>query len=314
MTARFWKDWALPLALGGGVGGYLLFAKTPALAGASAALGPWCAKALPACLFLTLLATFSRVDYRRLRPRGWHWAVLGAQAAATSALAAAAWASGGGRKAVLEAALACVIAPCATAMPVVAAKLGGDLAQTTAFTLMSSLAAALAIPAVFPLLEPGSGATFWGTAGAILGRLSGVLLLPLALGAVIRHGWGAGRRWFEAHPDLGFRFWCASLALTAGLTAKNVLRGGADGWTLAAIAGVSAAAAAGQFAAGRVVGRRFGEPVCAGQGMFQKNTGLAIWITSVYLSPAASIGAGCYVLWQNLVNAWQLRRAPERAG
>ncbi|MBP5788044.1 MAG: transporter, partial [Kiritimatiellae bacterium] len=54
------------------------------------------------------------------------------------------------------------------------------------------------------------------------------------------------------------------------------------------------------------VGRAFGETVCAGQAMFQKNTGLAIWISHTHLSPVASIGDGCYVLWQNFINAVQL--------
>ena len=45
--------------------------------------------------------------------------------------------------------------------------------------------------------------------------------------------------------------------------------------------------------------------------MFQKNTSLAIWIAYMYLTPEASIGAGCYVLWQNIINSyelWQHRR------
>ena len=31
-----------------------------------------------------------------------------------------------------------------------------------------------------------------------------------------------------------------------------------------------------------------------------------IWVTSTYLSPAASIAPGCYMLWQNVVNSWQI--------
>ena len=51
--------------------------------------------------------------------------------------------------------------------------------------------------------------------------------------------------------------------------------------------------------------------VNAGQALFQKNTGLSIWVAYMYLSPVASIGAGCYVLWQNIINSleiWAARR------
>ena len=51
-----------------------------------------------------------------------------------------------------------------------------------------------------------------------------------------------------------------------------------------------------------------GEEVNAGQGLFQKNTGLAIWVAYIYLSPVASIGAGFYVLWQNIINSIEISR------
>jgi len=308
---RFLKNRALPVAIGTGAGAYLLFSLTPALAGAAETLGPWCGRALPASLFLTLFATFSKVDFRQLRPRAWHGALLLVQLAATGGLAWAAsrlpaGGTGWWSRPVAEAALVCVIAPCATATPVVTAKLGGDLTQATAFTLLSSMAASLAIPAVFPALEPGTGMTFGSTSAAILGKLAPVLLLPLALGAWVRHGGGRLRRWMDARPDLGFHCWCVSLALTSGITVRNLLRSEAGAATLAAVAAASLATAALQFAVGRRVGRAFGVPVCAGQGLFQKNTGLAIWISHAHLSPVASVGAGFYVLWQNFINAWEL--------
>ena len=63
-----------------------------------------------------------------------------------------------------------------------------------------------------------------------------------------------------------------------------------------------------QFALGRYVGRRYGDPVSGGQGLGQKNTILAIWMAQVYLNPLASIAPASYVLWQNLINSWQLWR------
>jgi len=70
-----------------------------------------------------------------------------------------------------------------------------------------------------------------------------------------------------------------------------------------------------QFLIGRGVGRWLGEEVNAGQGLFQKNTALSIWVAYMYLNPVASVGAGCYVLWQNIINSfeiWQDRKQKMR--
>ena len=37
-----------------------------------------------------------------------------------------------------------------------------------------------------------------------------------------------------------------------------------------------------------------------------ENTILAIWMAQVYLNPLSSIAPASYVLWQNIINSWQL--------
>ncbi|MCD8186314.1 MAG: transporter, partial [Rikenellaceae bacterium] len=49
-----------------------------------------------------------------------------------------------------------------------------------------------------------------------------------------------------------------------------------------------------------------GDPVSAGQALMQKNTVLAIWMSQIYLSPVASVGPAAYILWQNVLNSYQL--------
>jgi BASS family bile acid:Na+ symporter len=66
-----------------------------------------------------------------------------------------------------------------------------------------------------------------------------------------------------------------------------------------------------QFAIGRFVGRHFGSTIESGQALGQKNTAFAIWISNVYLNPLSSVGPGCYILWQNIINSlelWQHRK------
>ena len=57
---------------------------------------------------------------------------------------------------------------------------------------------------------------------------------------------------------------------------------------------------------GKRVGQHYGERLSAGQAWGQKNTVLAIWMAYTYLQPLSSVGPGSYVLWQNLINSYQL--------
>ena len=298
-----------------GVTCYLLFAYTPALDGAAAVLGPLFEKLLPLSIFLTLFVTFSKVDFHLMRLRRWHFSILALQLLLISVLVASILfllpsltgeGSGVGPRLLLEALLICVIAPCASASPVVTAKLGGDLTQMTTFVLLSSAIASLLIPLVFPLIEPHEGATFVSAFLVILQRLAAVLLLPLLFGAVVRHWVRPLYLWFLRTPDLGFYLWSFSLAITAGITMRNILNSAATAMMLVAIAVGSLVISVVQFGIGRAVGTRLQRPVCCGQAMFQKNTGLAIWIAYTYLTPIASIGAGCYVLWQNIINSVEI--------
>ena len=308
---RFLKQWTLPLAIATGTGGYLLFANVLWLSEAAAVAGPVCEAALPSVLFVTLLVTFSKVDFSQMQPVRWHMVVLTAQLVLAGLLLWCVLLLGNGRRElrmVAEAVLVCVIAPCASAAPVVTCKLGGNLTRMTTFTLLSSVVMAVLIPLVFPLLEQAEG----GDAGfvvlllSILKRMATVLLLPLLLGAVVRHRVESLYRWLIRTPDIGFYCWCVALAITSGITVKNIVNSHAGTSLLCAIAVCSLVLAVVQFGIGRWIGRYTGDHICTGQAMFQKNTGLAIWIAYTYLNPLSSIGAGCYVLWQNIINSLEL--------
>lgn len=56
----------------------------------------------------------------------------------------------------------------------------------------------------------------------------------------------------------------------------------------------------------KIAGRYFNDYIACGQGFGQKNTLLAIWVAYTYLSPVISIAPSSYILFQNIVNSWQL--------
>ena len=107
-------------------------------------------------------------------------------------------------------------------------------------------------------------------------------------------------------PNLSFYTWAVCLSITTGSTVKNIVHSEATITLLAAIAVSTLLLCVVQFVIGRAIGHRLGEKINAGQALFQKNTGLSIWVSYMYLSPIASIGAGCYVLWQNIINSLEL--------
>ena len=307
---KFIKEWTLPCAIVTGTVLYFLFALTPSLSEAGDHFGALFDQLFPFCVFLTMFTTFSKVNFHKMRLRRWHLTLTLTQLLLIALLTSSIimFVEDYELKLLLEAMLTCVIAPCATAAPVVTGKLGGDINSMTTYTLTSSLLCSLTIPTVFPMLEKVEGVTFLSSMLTILEKISIVLLLPLALGYIVRHYIGLLYRFILRHPNLSFYFWGLSLSITSGITVKNIYHSESSYPILLLIAFLSFFVCIVHFLIGRRAGRHFQEPTTCTQGMFQKNTAMAIWVSYMYLSPIASIGAGCYVLWQNIINSWEIAK------
>ena len=310
---QFLKDWTLPVAIATGTVVYLTFHWVPQLGEAADFFGPIIDTIFPLMVFCTLFSTFCRVDFHQMRPHRWQFGVLLAQLLLVAlnvwiifCVEANPW-----QKILWESVLTCIIGPAATAAPVITAKIGGNINTMTAFVVLSSFASALMIPAVFPLLERGVGLDFWSAFLIILEKLAMVLVLPLALGWFMQH---YARRLCDrivSIPDLSFYLWAVQLSVTSGVTVRNIVHCEAGLPLLSMIALLSLALCFVLFLIGRSVGCHLGEEINSGQASFQKNTALSIWVAYAYLNPVASVGAGCYVLWQNIINSlelWEYRR------
>ena len=328
---RFLKDWTLPVSIAVGTVSYLTFNYVPALDEAGDWLGSVFDVLFPVSVFMTLFVTFCKVDFHEMRPHCWHAGILVAQLLLITVTVALAWSSDNSQlltlnsklstlnsqlstlnsKLFYEALLTCIIGPSASAAPVVVGKLGGNISTMTTYTLISSLASALLIPLVFPMLEPAAGITFMEAFLIILEKVSYVLLLPLVLGWMMQHYLKRLCAWIVSMPDLSFYCWAFSLSITTGITVKNIVHSTAPVMLLGLIAVATFVLCWIQFGIGRGIGRLLGEEVNSGQALFQKNTALSIWVAYMYLNPVSSIGAGCYVLWQNIINSfelWQYRK------
>jgi len=303
------KDWTLPFAILTGTAVYLIFYFLPSLDAAGDFLCPIIMDIFPCMVFLVLFTTFCKIDFRRMRPVRWHLWVLMAQIIMTAVLVVMikVFFNEGTSKLMCEGVLMCIIGPTAAAAAVVTAKIGGDITSMTAYTLMSSVLSAIIIPLTFPLIEDVGGMSFIGASVMILRKVMLILVAPLLISWIVRHYLPNVLHWILSRPNLSFYLWCFCLTITTGVTVRNIVHSNAPILVLVLMSLMSLAICVFQFALGRRLGRRYGRSIDSGQALGQKNTAFAIWVASSYLNPASTIGPGCYVLWQNIVNSVEIR-------
>lgn len=316
---RFIKNWTLPVSMTTGVVVYLLFHFVPILQPIGRWYAPYNDNVLPDFMFLILFVTFCKVDYKRLLPVKWHFWIGLQQVVFVLALVGLILGFNitGNGLIMLEAILVCIIGPTASAAAVVTAKLGGSLEEMTTYTFISNLISALLIPLCFPLLPQTATAAadieFWPLFFQILWKVSMVLLLPMLLAYVVKHRMHRVHHWIVNIKDLSYYMWGCSLVVVTGTTAMNIR----EAWEhtsvffLVSIAFMALLLCIVQFATGRFIGHYFDKTIEAGQGLGQKNTAFSIWVATAFLNPLSSVGPGCYILWQNIINSveiWIYRR------
>ncbi len=305
---RFLKEWTLPVAMLTGTLIYLVFAFTPQLDEAGEFCEPIIDAIFPMFMFLILFVTFCKVDFHKLRPVGWHLWVGVFQVAFVVMVVSAVliFHIKGDNLILLEALLTCIIGPCAAAAAVVTAKLGGNLEEMTTYTFLSNFLTALLVPVCFPLIDPSVDMGFWTAFFIILYKVCLVLLVPMVLAYIVKHFMHRLHQRIISIKDLSFYLWGCSLTIVTGTTVKNIVHAESSVAFIVAIALSALMVCLLQFAVGRYVGHFFHRTQEAGQALGQKNTAFAIWIAYTYLNPLSSVGPGCYILWQNIINSIEL--------
>lgn len=311
---RLLKNWTLPVAMITGVCIYLLFHFIPFLKPIGRWYAPYNGNVMPDFMLLILYVTFCKVDFRKLLPVKWHFWICIQQSVFVFALMAIiiGFNITGNALVMLEAILVCIIGPCAAAAPVVTAKLGGNLEEMTTYTFLSNLVSAILIPLCFPMLPQATETTanihFFPLFLEILWKVSVVLLLPMLLAFITKHCFKRFHHWIINVKDLSYYLWGCSLIVVTGTTAMNIT----EAWHETSVVFLLSIAVMGlllcivQFATGRFIGHYFGKTVEAGQSLGQKNTAFSIWVATAFLNPLSSVGPGCYILWQNIINSMEI--------
>jgi len=213
-----------------------------------------------------------------------------------------------------QAAMICVLTSTATSAPVVAGLLGGSISVTAAYSIVSNLSVALIGPIFL---------SFVGKTGSNLGLVTSfwhiflsvipILILPFLLALTLLKLVPKVHKEIQSAQIISFYIWAAALTIVIGNITQYIRLRNDGNYTLEIIiASVSLIICLLQFYFGRRIGTKYGRTVAGGQSLGQKNTVLAIWLTQTYLNPLATLGPGAYVLWQNLVNSWQLWRYVNR--
>lgn len=263
---------------------------------------------LPTLIFAMLLMSYCKIEPRDLKPRLWHLWLMLIQVAEIALVVwwlrsheQSAW------RPLAEAWLAVFIAPMAAVGAVVTQKIGGNAATATTQTIISSTFTAIAVPLVYPLVEPGMGMTFLELFVKILSRVFPTIMAPLAI--------ALGMKWLapkvhrfvaEKSKDYSFYLWGVCTAVNTAQIIRSIVSSPGSGAMVVWICATVAVIVGVQFIIGKRIGSLYDDTVAAGQGLAQKNTVLSIWMAMSFLDAQAAIGPGACLLCQNVFNSWQI--------
>lgn len=268
---------------------------------------------IPSFIFTMLFFTYLQVDLKILKLKKIHFLLIAYQLLASVGLYLI---ISNYNVSLAQGVMICILAPTATSAPVIVAMLHGNVENLITYSMLSNMVVVIASPIIFSFA--GNDSTelhflqaVWGSARHIVPLLFGPFLLAMLLKKVIKSEIRSAPVW----SNLSFLLWSAALTI---VTAKIVhfigLQGKSEMHTLLLLATASLLITVFQFWIGRKIGKKQNSTIAFGQGLGQKNTVLAIWMAQTYLNPISSLAPGTYVVWQNIINSYQIWRKRESLG
>lgn len=255
----------------------------------------------PFFIFSMLFCTFCRVNIREMKPSWLHLWLMVAQVVATVAIYALLRPLG---ETVAQGGMICALAPMAMGAVVIAGMLGAKVETMATHSLICNIAIAFIAPPLISMWGNGSC-----TIAEILARVTPLLIAPFVVAQMCRWLTPRFAGWIGSHAMLSFYLWLLSLMVIMGKTTHFIIESGTEYLTTEIIlAAVALVVCLAQFGFGRWLGRRYGDEPAGGQALGQKNTVLAIWLAQSFLNPLACVAPTAYIVWQNIVNSYQIYR------
>lgn len=313
-VVKFIKGWTLPIAMAIGIFAYFLFSRCEATYPLKPFIFSFVKIIMPLLIFVQLLLTFCKINPKDLNIKKWHVLLLLFQLLSCLLFASLLifWHFNDIYTEVFEGAMVCLICPTATAAAIITAKLGGSAASLTTYTLLSNILVAVVVPMIFPLIEPHEHLSFIDASTRILYKVLPLLVSPFVIALALRRFLPSLHRFLSSLSGLAFYIWAIALAIVCGQTVHSMMNSKASWDVQCLIAFGALVACILQFFVGKSIGGKYRERISGGQALGQKNTVLAIWMAYTYLNPLSSLAPGTYVLWQNIINSWQLWRMDKK--
>jgi BASS family bile acid:Na+ symporter len=253
----------------------------------------------PSLIFVMLFFTYCRVDITRMRVTMLHFWLFPAQIIGSMALYTLCLPLG---QTIAQGAMICALAPIAMAAVVIGGMLGANIENMTTYSLLCNIGTAFVAP--FVLSWVGNGEC---TLVQILSKVAPLLIAPFVAGQLCRLLTPKLAGWVADHSRVSFYIWLVSLSIVVGRTTAFVIdHSTTEAQTEIVLAIVAAVICVAQFILGRKIGAKYGDTVAGGQSLGQKNTILAVWMAQSFLNPLSSVAPTAYIIWQNIVNSYQI--------
>lgn len=266
------------------------------------AFDEWCGGiTAPLCIYSMLFCTFCRVNGRDMKPSWLHLWLMVVQLVLAVALYFMLLPLG---DTIAQGGMICALAPMAMGAVVIAGMLGAKVETMATHSLICNLVIAFVAP---PLLSAWGNGTC--TVTEILMRVAPLLITPFLLAQMCRWFTPKVARWIGSHSMISFYIWLLSLILIMGKTTTFIIASGTEHLVVEIILAVVALVVCLlQFRLGHWLGLKYGDRAAGGQALGQKNTVLAIWLAQSFLNPLACVAPTAYIVWQNIVNSYQIYR------
>lgn len=211
---------------------------------------------------------------------------------------------------VAQGAMICILAPTATSAPVITGMLGGNVESLTAYSLSCNLMIAFFSPVIFALIGEVQSMSFVHSIWIVFQKIFMLLFLPFIGAILLKRTLPRVHNEIRKRQSISFYLWSIALIIITGKTILFIVNQENPNYMVEITISLSALViCVSQFLIGRKIGRKYNDTIAGGQGLGQKNTILAIWMAQTYLNPISSIGPGTYILWQNIVNSYQVWRS-----
>lgn len=271
----------------------------------------WAAPSVPYIIFSILMLNLTAVNLTSLRIKAIDLWIAAFQVAASVGVYFAA-------RALLhdevlsQGLMVAILCPVAASVVVISCMLGADRKTVTGYTIFGNLVTALAAPVIFTFIGR-SELPFWTSCLTIFKHTASILVLPCLVTLLLQRFWPKANDAIASRRHWAFYLWGVALFLTMGQTVNFLIaRNEAKLSAILVLAAGALVICAVQFAAGKAIGRRYGDIVAGGQLTGQKNSAYGIWMANTYLDPMSSVLMAFYSIFQNLYNSWQLWQKQKR--